>query len=353
MPGVVGQTEDNATATLRSKGFDVDVVTKTVPAGDPNVGRVIAQSPASGATADSGSTVRITVGVAAATTPRRPAPPRPPPVPDMSRVRGAAPIAVGLLGAVLLVGLLGFSSTLNPIDAVLGRGAVVTVPDLQGRPRPGAEADVRSQGLEPVVRSSYSLTGRRGTVIGQDPAPGSRVREGSTVTVVISRGANRVAMPDAVGKPLVDATGPLEEADVKLTIERVPSETVAAGAGHQPGARSRRAAHGGGLGFVRGVGGPGRPGRPGGGGRRPGRGGVPGRPGRAGDLRGGPDRRSRRAGRSGDPDRATGGHRGAAGHRAQGVRVGRPAPGGTPRRSSARPPTRPRERSRPRGSSPT
>lgn len=147
----------------------------------------------------------------------------------MSRVRGAAPIAVGLLGAVLLVGLLGFSSTLNPIDAILGRGAVVTVPDLQGRPRPGAEADVRSQGLEPVFRSSYSLTGRRGTVIGQDPAPGSRVREGSTVTVVISRGANRVAMPDAVGKPLVDATGPLKEADVKLTIERVPSETVSDG----------------------------------------------------------------------------------------------------------------------------
>ena len=68
VPGVVGQTEDNATATLRSRGFDVDVVTKTVPAGDPNVGRVIAQSPASGATADSGSTVSITVGVAAATT---------------------------------------------------------------------------------------------------------------------------------------------------------------------------------------------------------------------------------------------------------------------------------------------
>ena len=68
VPGVVGQTEDNATATLRSRGFDVDVVTKTVPAGDPNVGRVTAQSPASGATADSGSTVSITVGVAAATT---------------------------------------------------------------------------------------------------------------------------------------------------------------------------------------------------------------------------------------------------------------------------------------------
>ncbi|MFZ4517451.1 MAG: Stk1 family PASTA domain-containing Ser/Thr kinase [Microthrixaceae bacterium] len=68
VPGVVGQTEDNATATLRNKGFDVSVTTKTVPAGDANVGRVTAQSPGGGSTAAKGSTVTITVGVAAATT---------------------------------------------------------------------------------------------------------------------------------------------------------------------------------------------------------------------------------------------------------------------------------------------
>jgi beta-lactam-binding protein with PASTA domain len=68
VPGVVGQTENNATAALRNKGFDVSVVTRTVPAGDGNVGRVITQNPASGATADTASTVTITVGVAATTT---------------------------------------------------------------------------------------------------------------------------------------------------------------------------------------------------------------------------------------------------------------------------------------------
>lgn len=145
----------------------------------------------------------------------------------MSRVRGAAPIAVGLVLTGLLVGLLGFSSTLNPIDAVLGRGAIVSVPNVADRPQPGAEADVRASGLVPKVRTSFSLTGVRGTVISQEPAPGSRVREGSTVQLVVSRGVNRVSMPDAVGKPLTAVTPPLKEAGVKLTITRTASETVA------------------------------------------------------------------------------------------------------------------------------
>jgi serine/threonine-protein kinase len=68
VPGVIGQTENNATSTLQSRGFDVQVRTTTLGAGDPNVGRVTAQDPASGTQAARGSTVTITVGVAAPTT---------------------------------------------------------------------------------------------------------------------------------------------------------------------------------------------------------------------------------------------------------------------------------------------
>ena len=68
VPGVVGQQEASATAALQGKGFEVDVQTKSLPAGDSNVGRVTAQNPASGANADAGATVTITVGVATATT---------------------------------------------------------------------------------------------------------------------------------------------------------------------------------------------------------------------------------------------------------------------------------------------
>ena len=68
VPGVTGQTEADATAALRAKGFDVNVVTQAIPAGDSRNGRVLAQDPSAGVSVNSGTTVKITVGVAAAAT---------------------------------------------------------------------------------------------------------------------------------------------------------------------------------------------------------------------------------------------------------------------------------------------
>lgn len=147
----------------------------------------------------------------------------------MARVRGAAPVGVAVLAAASLVALLGFSPTLNPVDALLGRGAVVTLPDLTGRTQPVAVAELRSLGVEPVERTAFSLTVRRGSVVAQEPRAGSRVREGTKVTLVISQGANRVAMPDAVGQPFREVVRPLREADIPISVERVASETVPAG----------------------------------------------------------------------------------------------------------------------------
>lgn len=144
-------------------------------------------------------------------------------------MRGAGALVAALVLAGLITGLLGFSATLNPIDALLGRGAIVSVPNLAGRPRPGAVADLRAAGLVADVRSSYSLVGRRGTVIGQKPAAGSRVREGTKVEVMVSRGVNRVAMPDAVGKPLKIERPGLDEAGVKVRVERRNSEDAEKG----------------------------------------------------------------------------------------------------------------------------
>ena len=147
----------------------------------------------------------------------------------MGRVRGGLSTFVALGIAAAVVVLLGFSDTLNPVDAVLGRGAMVEVPDLVGRPRPGAEADLTDLGLTPAVRTAFSLSVPRGTVIGQDPPEGTRLREGSKIQLVVSRGVNRVAMPDAVGRPLVEVVSPLEDAGVEVAVERRTSETLAEG----------------------------------------------------------------------------------------------------------------------------
>jgi len=147
----------------------------------------------------------------------------------VARVRGAAAVAVALIVALGSVGLLGFSNTLNPVDALLGRGAMVSVPDLAGAPRPRAEADLVEAGLVPEVDEEFSLSAPRGTVIDQRPRSGSRVREGTTVRIVVSKGANRVTMPDAVGRPFDEIAAPFEDADIPLEVERVPSERVAEG----------------------------------------------------------------------------------------------------------------------------
>ena len=60
VPGVVGDAQGDATDTLTDAGFDVTVV--QVPSTPANMGKVIAQSPNGGSTANKGSTVVITVG---------------------------------------------------------------------------------------------------------------------------------------------------------------------------------------------------------------------------------------------------------------------------------------------------
>lgn len=67
VPDVINQSEANASATLRGRGFEVRVQTRTVDPGEPT-DRVVAQDPEGGQRADRGSVVTITVGVAATTT---------------------------------------------------------------------------------------------------------------------------------------------------------------------------------------------------------------------------------------------------------------------------------------------
>lgn len=138
-------------------------------------------------------------------------------------------MAVVLVLSLGAVALLGFSDTLNPIDALLGRGAIVAVPDVVDSARPRAVADLEDAGLGAVVTEKFSLEAPKGVVVSQEPAAGDRVRTGTDVRIVVSKGANRVEMPDAVGKPLAEIRKPFDDAEIPLDIERVPSERVAEG----------------------------------------------------------------------------------------------------------------------------
>jgi len=147
----------------------------------------------------------------------------------MLKVRGLVPLVAALLVVLSAVSLFGFSATLNPIDAIMGRGRVVTVPDFNGRALPGARSEATDLGLEVTTSTAFSLTAPRGSVIGQDPVAGTRLRTGEEIELVVSTGANRIQMPEVVGRPLEEVMVPFDDAGVQVTVTEVPSEDVAVG----------------------------------------------------------------------------------------------------------------------------
>ena len=68
------------------------------------------------------------------------------------------------------------------------RSPHVVVPGLVGERKRAALASARSAGLAPEVRIASGGPGAAGTVIEQQPAPGTTLRRGSTVRLFVARG---------------------------------------------------------------------------------------------------------------------------------------------------------------------
>jgi serine/threonine-protein kinase len=97
-------------------------------------------------------------------------------------------------------------STLN---AVLSAGSL---PDVAGLPVDEARAILQSAGLSGVVGGdgAFSDTIPEGYVVEVSLASGMTPRPGDTVTLVVSRGPELVAIPDLVGETIADAKDILE-----------------------------------------------------------------------------------------------------------------------------------------------
>jgi|GEM_PF-965875 len=139
----------------------------------------------------------------------------------MRRARNAVPFIGAVIVVLGAIGLLGFSRSLNPIDAILGRGPMVEVPDVTGRTRPRAIADLKVAGLTAKFTETFSLTIPRGAVARTTPRAGAALRSGSEVLVAVSKGLNSAVMPNAVGRPVKEITGPLRAAGISVKVRRV------------------------------------------------------------------------------------------------------------------------------------
>ena len=131
---------------------------------------------------------------------------------------------VGL--ALLILALFGVAAWLL-FNNLLGQD--VTVPPVKGLTVDQAVEVLQGRGLDSNVQRRFS--GRPiNEVLGQRPAAGTRVEEGATVTLIVSKGRKQVAVPDVSGLTRARAEERLEDANLTVgEISRQPSDTVAPG----------------------------------------------------------------------------------------------------------------------------
>ena len=127
---------------------------------------------------------------------------------------------------------------------VLARKPKTTVPELRGLSRGGVSARAGRHELKPDFARRYSSSTPRNVAISQDPKPGARVGEGSTVRVTLSDGPAPVAVPQLKGKDIAAARDALDKVGLRASVRErtsagTPSGTVlgaVAGAAGQGGA---------------------------------------------------------------------------------------------------------------------
>jgi eukaryotic-like serine/threonine-protein kinase len=164
VPSVLGEQEDVATQTLEDAGFAVE--TREVEA-DETPGTVIEQDPRAGEEVDEGSTVTLSVSA--------------------------------------------------------GLGSV-RVPDVQGLPERRAVTRLEDRDLLVETEEQFSSDVESGLAIGTDPPAGEKVEAGSTVTLLVSKGANLVEVPAVVGDPQQIAENEIERAGLIANVETQDSD---------------------------------------------------------------------------------------------------------------------------------
>lgn len=228
VPNVVGQTEDEARATLEAEGFTVSTEFEENP--DFEDGEVSAQDPEAGEEAESGSEVTLTV--------------------SSGEQRVEIPDVVGLseADARSVLGDEGFRDIRPELvfDPEVEAGEVVAqnpeageeaplsatitlqisqgaeeraVPEgLAGRTAAEAEGILVQQGFEVAQALENSTSVPQGTVIRTNPGAGTVLEVGETVTLVVSAGPEQVIVPNVVEKTEETARQELDLAGFQIEV---------------------------------------------------------------------------------------------------------------------------------------
>jgi eukaryotic-like serine/threonine-protein kinase len=147
------------------------------------------------------------------------APPAPPPPTPAQPKRSALPWLLVLLLLILSAGV-GYI-----VYQQLQGAEQVKVPDVRGLTEAKAREFMANSGFRTSTQTTFSPTVPLGQVINTDPRPGVKADKGSTVTLIVSRGAKSVTLPNLRGKSVDEALQALADAGLPTPAQQqVPSK---------------------------------------------------------------------------------------------------------------------------------
>jgi serine/threonine-protein kinase len=107
----------------------------------------------------------------------------------------------------------------SEVVLTVSRGArQVEVPLVVGETQAVAEAEIRGAGLVPSVQKR-SDPAEAGQVLEQSPDAGNRVEEGSTVTIIVSKGEAQATVPNVIGKTRSSAVSTLRSKGFTVSVQ--------------------------------------------------------------------------------------------------------------------------------------
>ena len=160
VPAVIGDDVGTATQTLEAAGFEVE--TTKFPSADVKKGQVAEQDPPGGEEAEEGSTVNLSVSSGPGT---------------------------------------------------------AEIPDVEGLSELDAREKLQDAGFRVDTQERFSQVVRSGRAIGTNPGAGERTKQGTVVTLFVSKGANLVEVPSVLGLDQDDAESQLEDAGLLPDVE--------------------------------------------------------------------------------------------------------------------------------------
>ena len=254
VPTLTGLDEEQARLALEEAELQLGEVA-TENSDDVEVGLIIRQDPAAGARVEKGTAINIVISVGVAQTE----------VPDLTRMTESD--AIEFLRDPELG--LDYDKTVRENNSEVPKGEVirtepaagqtvpvgtrvvlyvsegvaqVKVPDVTGKPRADAEADLKAAGLSVKVNEVFHDTVAKGSVISQRPDGGVLVEVGSTVTIDVSKGPEVILVPDVRNKTEAEARAAITAAGLtpKVVYVESPDDGIVINQFPIPGASAKR-----------------------------------------------------------------------------------------------------------------